>query len=167
MSHNSQHHEQPTPGGFNDNRRIDGGCWERGVETMTGWWTPQREGTESTQFSVKRPMRRSLMKASFKWEKKINWAVVNSHTAGGKRHGEREEQQGAILCLSWKMSQILPPHLSHPLHFLPTCQPCSPLMASLVEAEMGEERKAAAEPTHSQTNLHLCRESEKKNLKTC
>lgn len=60
------------------------------------------------------------------------------------------------------MSQTLPPHLSHPLHFLPTCQPLRPLTALLVEAEMREEREAAAEPTHSQTNLHLCREKVRK-----
>lgn len=59
------------------------------------------------------------------------------------------------------MSQTLLPHLSLPLYFWPTCQLHCYLMALLVEAEMGEERKADADLSIHGPNLYL---RKKKNL---
>lgn len=106
--------------------------------------------------SQRAPWDSRLDEASFKREmperQKINWATVNRLTVGGKRHSEKEKQQGAILCLSWKMSQTLLPHLLLPLYFLPTCQLHCHLMALLVWAGMGAGRKTGAELSiHRQT----------------
>lgn len=106
--------------------------------------------------SQKAPWDSRLDEASFKREMperpKINWAIVNRLTVGGKRRSEKEKQQGAILCLSWKMSQTLLPHLLLPLYFLPTCQLHCHLMALLVRAGMGAGRKTGAElAIHRQT----------------
>lgn len=60
------------------------------------------------------------------------------------------------------MSQTLLPHLSLPLYFQPTCQLHCYLMASLVEAEMGERRKTDLEPSIQGPNLYLRKQN--KNL---